>query len=103
MVLFGGLFEATSVALDNLSVWHATREAARIAAVEPDPSVVRAVAERVVSPLDLSITPGSEARVAGEPVVVSTSYRPDAAVPLIGALFERLRLTARVAMRIEVP
>ncbi|MGH2756488.1 MAG: TadE/TadG family type IV pilus assembly protein [Actinomycetota bacterium] len=103
LLLIGSAIEITAVSVDNIRVWHATREAARVAAVEPDPSVVTSVATDVIAPLQISISPERDARVGGEPVVVETTYRPDADVPVIGRLFERLRLTARVAMRIEVP
>jgi Flp pilus assembly protein TadG len=103
LLLFGSAVEITAVSVDNIRVWHATREAARVAAVEPDPSVATRVATDVIAPIDISISPPSDARVGGEPVVVEASYRPDADVPVIGQVFERLRLTARVAMRIEVP
>lgn len=102
-LLVGAVVETTAVAVDNVRLWHATREAARAAAVEPDSSVPRAIAGRVIDPVELTIVPEPQARVAGEPVVVSATFVPDAQVPLIGALFERLRLHARVAMRIEVP
>jgi Flp pilus assembly protein TadG len=103
LLLIGSAVEITAVSVDNIRVWHATREAARVAAVEPDPSVATRVATDVIAPIDISISPPSDARVGGEPVVVEASYRPDADVPVIGQVFERLRLTARVAMRIEVP
>lgn len=103
MLVIGALIEVTAVAVDNLRLWHATREAARVASVEPDDSVARAAATSVITPLDISITPEADARVGGEPVIVQAAYRPDAEIPLIGALFERLRLRAWVAMRIEVP
>jgi hypothetical protein len=103
LLLVGSAIEITALSVDNIRVWHATREAARVAAVDPDPNVATRVARDVIAPIDVAISPDRIARVGGEPVVVEAVYRPDADVPLIGALFERLRLTARVAMRIEVP
>jgi hypothetical protein len=103
LFLVGAAIEVTAVSIDNIRVWHATREAARVAAVEPDPSVATRVAADVIAPIDISISPERDARVGGDPVVVEATYRPEADVPVIGRLFERLRLSARVAMRIEVP
>lgn len=103
LLLITAAVETTSLAVDNIKLWHATREAARVAAVEPDAELARAAALRVIAPLHVEVIPEPHTRVRGEAVVVETLYRPDAAVPLLGGLFERLRLRARATMRIEVP
>jgi Flp pilus assembly protein TadG len=97
------LFEAGMIASDQTRLWHAAREGARVAAVEDDPSAVRAAAERSgLEPLDVDIEPRA-ARVTGEPVTVRVAFRPRAHVPLVGSILAGRTLRASATIRIEQP
>lgn len=92
------------LAADQVRLWHASREAARAAVVDPDPAAARAAAERSgLSNLDVEIEPESRYRVQGQPLRTVLSMKPEGSVPLIGRLFEGLELNASSAMRIEEP
>ncbi len=95
IVLLGG---------DQVRLWHAAREAARVAAVDGDEAHIEDAATRS-GPDDISIAvaPRGAGRRQGEPVRVSLRHNPGARVPLIGLLFENLTLTADATMRIEQP
>jgi hypothetical protein len=89
---------------DQVRLWNASREAARAAVVDPDPSAARAAAERSgLKDLDISIDPNPAYRVQGQPLRVELSMNPRGTVPVIGSIFERLELQASAAMRIEEP
>ncbi len=89
---------------DQVRLWHAAREGARIAVVDPAVEPVRAAAESAgLEPLELEITPDPTERGPGEALTVAVRYRPRSAVPLLGALFERTELHASATMRIEQP
>lgn len=103
-MLLALIVEVGIVAADRSRVWHAAREGARVAAVEPDEGRVRsAVAAAGVQGAEVTIDPPSRERVQGEPVTVSISYRHRGRAPLVGALFERVVLEAVATMRIEKP
>lgn len=92
------------VASDHVKVWHAAREAARVAAVDPDEAAIsRAAAGAGLEPLEITVEPEELYRRQGEPVTVAVSYAPSTRVPAIGSLFEGLRLVAEASMRIEQP
>lgn len=98
------LVELGSLATDNVRLWHAAREAARIGAVDPDPTAIREAAEASgLGPLELTVRPGPDARVQGEPVTVAVTFQPSSSAPLIGTLIERVVLSAEATMRIERP
>jgi len=98
------LVEIGMVATDNVRLWHAAREAARVGVVDPDPTAIREAAERSgLDPIVLSVRPGAEGRIQGEPLTVTLSYRPTSSAPLIGKLFEAIVMTAEATMRIEQP
>ncbi len=99
-----GLVEASLLALDQVRVWHAAREAARAAAVEPDPAAAREAAGRAgLDRLEVTVEPAPEERAPGRPATVSLAYRYDARVPLLGAAFETVVLRATATTRIERP
>jgi Flp pilus assembly protein TadG len=103
-LVFAGLVETSMVAVDQVRVWHAAREAARASAVEPDPAAAREAASGAgLSDVDVSVEPGAEGRTPGSPTKVHVSYAYDSRVPLIGAVFERIVLEADATMRIERP
>ncbi|MFN2588406.1 MAG: TadE/TadG family type IV pilus assembly protein [Actinomycetota bacterium] len=99
-----GLVEASLLALDQVRVWHAAREAARAAAVEPDPAAAREAARRAgLDDLEVSVAPAAAERSPGRPATVSVAYPYDARIPVIGAAFERVVLRAEATTRIERP
>jgi Flp pilus assembly protein TadG len=92
------------VARDHVRVWHAAREAARVAAVDADEASVTEAAESVgLRPITVSVEPDRIDRRQGEPVTVRVEYPPSIRVPVIGRLFEDLTLDAEASMRIEQP
>ena len=87
---------------DQVLVVHAAREAAREAAVDPDPAAARRAAVEGsglgASRLRVTLTgrgaPGSRVRV-------EVRYRAATDVPLVGAALGELTLTGVVTMRVE--
>ena len=87
---------------DQVMVVHAAREAAREAAVEPNPDAARRAAlagaglesER----LDVAV---SGRGAAGSRVRVEVRYRAPTRVPLVGAALGDLSLEATATMRVE--
>lgn len=103
-VLAGCLVEIGGLATDRVRLWHAAREAARVGAVDSNADAIREAAEAVgLNPLQVSVEPGAEGRLHGEPLRVDVSYRPTTKVPLIGSLIGRGVITASATMRIEQP
>lgn len=96
------LLQVGFVVRDQILVAHAAREAAREAAVDPEPEAARraAVAGSGLDPSRLEIVvtgregPGSRAEVTARFV-----SRTD--VPVVGALLDDIPLRARAAMRVE--
>ncbi len=102
VVLIGILLvlQLALVARDQLLVSHATREAARAAAVEPHAGAARAGALASTTALD----PGRlqvDADRVGERVRVTVRYRSRTVLPLVGALVPDPTLHGSVTMRIE--
>ncbi len=92
------------VARDHVKVWHAAREAARVAAVDPDEDAITQAAESAgLSPITVAVEPDVTYRRQGEPVTVRVEHSPSLRVPVIGRLFEDLTLDAEASMRIEQP
>ncbi len=90
------------VARDRVVVGHVAREAARSAAVDPDPAAVAAAA-RSASGLDpdrLTVDLGPE-RSPGDRLTVGVVYRSPTDVPLVGVLLPDARLAAEVTVRVE--
>lgn len=103
-LLLAGLVEVGLLVADHTRIWHAAREAARVAVVDPDAADVRAAAERPgLKPLDLEISPEPQFRRQGDPLTVTVRHEPQARVPVFGVLLERIELHARATMRIEQP
>ena len=89
---------------DQVRLWHAAREAARSAVVDPNPEAPRRVVARAgLEDAEVSVTPSGAARSAGEPLTVRLSLRPGGATPLVGRLFSSIELHADATMRIELP
>jgi hypothetical protein len=103
-LIIGVLVEFGMLVADQARLWHAAREAARIAAVDADEDhQLHAANEGGLGPLEMVTEPVPSLRMQGEPVEVSLRYSPDGSVPLIGALFERITLSSSATMRIETP
>lgn len=103
-LLLAALVEVGLVVGDQARLWHATREAARVAAVDPDPDDVRAAAERPgLRPLQVEISPAARLRRQGDPVTVRVRYSPTSRVPLFQSFVDRFELEATGVMRIEQP
>jgi len=104
VIVLAAVVQVGMVAVDHVKVWHAAREGARVAAVDPDPAAIRRAAESAgLRPLELSIEPDDLYRRQGEPVTVAVSYAPSMKIPVMGALFDELQLDAEASMRIEQP
>lgn len=86
------------VVRDQVAVIHAAREAARAASVDRDPAAAMRAARRVLARADVQV--GARPKV-GEPIAVEVEYRSRTGLPLVGALFPDLDLSARATMRVE--
>jgi hypothetical protein len=104
-LILSGLVEAGMIGLDQIRLWHAAREAARVAVVDADHDEIRAAAERGgLHNLEMRVDPLTSVRTAGEPLTVGLGYRPDGHIPIFGdALFGGVTLHASATMRIERP
>ena len=103
-VLIAVLVEVGGLATDHVRLWHVAREVARVAVVEPDESQARSAAERVgLDGIEITIEPGTDARVRGEPLTATVVYRPTGRVPLVGRLLTGVVMRAVATMRIERP
>lgn len=103
-LLLAGLVEVGLLVADQTRVWHAAREAARVAVVDPDAADSRSAAERSgLKPLEVEVSPAPHFRRQGDPLTVKVRYSPRARVPLFGVLLERVELDAQATMRIEQP
>lgn len=103
-LLLGLVVAAGRVVSDDARVWHAAREAARVAAVDADLAAIRAAAAHSgLDDIKVEVTPQEHERVAGEPATVTATYSPRVSVPVIGFLFARTELRATATMAIEVP
>lgn len=94
--------QAAVLARDQLLVVHAAREAARAAAVDPDPSAAGAAAAEA-GPLDdrrLRTTLRGR-HEAGSRVTATVSYRAATTTPLVGRLLGDITLTGSATMRVE--
>jgi TadE-like protein len=90
------------VVRDRVLVVHAAREAARAAAVNPEPSAA-AAAGRAATGLDpgrFEIAIGPQ-RAPGQRLTVTAHYRAPTRVPLVGNLIGDVALQADVTTRIE--
>ena len=103
-IVLAAVVEVGVVVGDQTRLWHAAREAARVAVVDPDPARALAAAEYGgLRPLDMTIRPEPAYRVQGRPLTVSLAYHPRGGVPLLSPLLSRIELEATATMRIEQP
>ncbi len=104
VIILAVLVQVGVIAVDHVKVWHAAREGARVAAVDPDEgSIERAAESAGLRPIDLTVEPADLYRRQGERVTVAVSYSPSTRIPVIGTLFEGLELDAEATMRLEQP
>lgn len=103
-LLLAAFVEVASTALDQVRVWHAAREGARVAAVEGGTDKVRMAAYRAgLDDLVVRVDPLEHNRVIGEPVTVDIEYRHEGRVPLLARFIGPTSLRAAVTTRIEQP
>ena len=102
--VLGAVLEVGLIAGDQVRVWRAARDAARVAAVDPDSAAIEeAAADSGLEGLEVAVEPEATYRVQGEPVTVAVAYRVRGHVPVVGELFDEVVLRATAAMRIEEP
>ena len=96
------LVQAVVVARDQLLVVHAAREAAREAAVDPDPAAARMAAQRAgpLDPARLAVDLAGRGGPGGD-VRAVVRYRPPNRLPMVGRLLGDLTLSGRATMRVE--
>jgi Flp pilus assembly protein TadG len=94
--------QAGALARDQLLVTHAAREAAREAAVDPDPAAARTAAGAAarLAPERLTVVVRGRGD-RGSRVTVTVSYRAPTAVPVVGALIGDVTVRAAATMRVE--
>jgi hypothetical protein len=98
------LIEIGLLVTDQIRLWHAAREAARAAVVDPSQSHIQEAAERSgLAPIAVAVDPGPTDRSPGEPLTVSLTYSPKGHVPLLGEVLEPSEMQATATMRIEQP
>lgn len=103
-LLLAVFVEVALLGFDRARVWQASREAARVAVVDPDPAAASAAASRVgPTPLRVAVDPPPHLRRQGATLSASVVHRRDGSVPLIGRFFDDVELRAVTTMRIEVP
>lgn len=91
------------IVAQQMTVHHAAREGARVAAVTNDDTRARdaALASGNLDPARTTITVAPTERTVGDPVEVAVRYRPGL-MPLVGRFVPGdFELVARVAMRTE--
>lgn len=103
-LLIAGIVELGLWVGDHTRVIHAAREAVRVAAVDPDPDHIRRAAEDTgLDGIDVTIAPGVQGRVVGNPVEVTVTLPGAPRVPLFGSIFRFPSIEASAVMRIEAP
>jgi hypothetical protein len=103
-LVLAGVVQVGLLAGDHLLLWHAAREAARVAVVDADPAAARRAAERIgLEGLEVRIVPEPAYRVQGEPLTVTLRCAPQRTLPVLGTLLGGTALEARASMRIEQP
>lgn len=92
------------VGAEQIRLWHAAREAVRIASVDGDVDSIRDAAESSgLRGLSVAVDPPDANRTQGGAVRVELAYHPHAHVPLAGSFLSRITLRAEATMRIEQP
>ncbi|HEY9556932.1 MAG TPA: TadE/TadG family type IV pilus assembly protein [Acidimicrobiales bacterium] len=92
------------LARDLVLVTHASREAARAAATDPDPTAAEAAAGESSGLIEDRLRVKASGRgEAGSRVTVTVTYRAPTDVPLVGALLADRTISATTTMRVEGP
>ena len=101
-VLLLAVVQVGLVVRDQVLVTHAAREAARAAAVDPDPEAPgqAAAAAARLAPHRLQVVVG-ERGAPGSRVRVEVAYVSPTRLPLVGPLVPDVRLTAEATIRVE--
>jgi Flp pilus assembly protein TadG len=104
VLLLLAVLQVALLGRDVLLVAHASREAARVAAVEPDAAAARraAIASSGLRPDRLEVRV-SDRGGAGSRVRVEVTYRSPTSIPVVGAFLGDRTLRATVTMRVEGP
>jgi Flp pilus assembly protein TadG len=91
------------VVRDEILTVHASREAARAGAVDPNPDAPRraAVASSGLDPHRMSVS-ATPRGAPGSTLSVTVRYSSPTEVPLVGAFLPDVRLRAVAAIRVEV-
>jgi len=100
VLIAAGLIQCGLIVANQLAVWNAARNAARAAAISPDPQIdaQRAANSAVdLRPLQVIIT------TTDDVVSARVVYIDHTNLPLIGVLFPQISLEATVAMLREIP
>jgi Flp pilus assembly protein TadG len=104
IVVLAALVEIGFVVSDQVRLWHAAREAARVAVVDPDGGAITEAARRTgFEALDVSVDPAVPFRRQGAPLTVTVAYDRPGSMPFIGGVIGARELSAEATMRIEVP
>lgn len=98
LVVMLGIAQVGLVARDQVGVVHAAREAARAAAVDPDPARAAEAARAVLADAEVQVGPRPG---VGEPIEVEVRYRSATSLPIVGPLVPDPLLSARAVMRVE--
>ena len=103
VVLLLAVLQIGLVARDVVLVTHASREAARAAAVDPSPGAARAAAVASSGLSERRLTLEVSGRDGpGSMVRVMVAYRVPTDVPLVGAFLGDRRIRSTATMRVEV-
>ena len=103
-LVLAAVVEVGALASDQARLWHSAREAARVAAVDPDTQAVAVAAGAAgLEDVELVVRPPPTYRIQGDAVTVELSYKPRARVILLAPLVDRMTLSARATMRVEQP
>ena len=102
MVVVLVLVQVGLLVRDHILIVHATREAARAAAVDPttEAAASAALAATGLDPVKLEVeTSGS--RMTGGLLRVTVRYHPEPAVPIVGRFFPPMALEEALTIRVE--
>ena len=103
VLLLLAIIQLGLVIRDQVLVVHASREAARVGAVDPDPKAPKraAAGSSGLDPNRLSVS-SSDRGGPGSTLSVTVRYSSPTEVPLVGAFLPDVRLRAVTAIRVEV-
>ncbi len=97
------VIQVARVAGDQVASHHAVREAARAAAVDPDPVTLTATVAEAVPQLEadrLTVELGPQ-RARGQLLEVVVRYRSPTEVPIVGRFVDDVELRATAVVRLE--